>query len=63
MPGVLLIYPHSPSGDVHPRDHVYISVKPLAAMLQPINVQCMLYTYTYICTSVRICKYMLGMLR
>ena len=30
--GVLLIYPHSPSGAVHPWDHVYISVKPLSAV-------------------------------
>ena len=36
--GVLLIYPHSPSGAVHPRDRAYISVKPLAVVLQPINV-------------------------
>ena len=63
MPAVLLIYPYSPLGAVRPRDYAYIPVKPLAALLQPINVQCMLYTYTYICTSVRICKYMLGMLR
>ena len=35
---VLLIYPHSPSGAACPRDRVYISVKPLAAVLQPINV-------------------------
>ena len=36
--GVLLIYPHSPLGAARPWDHAYISVKPLAAMLQPINV-------------------------
>ena len=36
--GVLLIYLYSPSGAACPRDHAYISVKPLAAMLQPINV-------------------------
>ena len=34
---VLLIYPHSPSGAVCPRDCAYISVKPLTAVLQPIN--------------------------
>ena len=36
--GVLLIHPPSPSGTACPRDRAYISVKPLAAMLQPINV-------------------------
>ena len=49
----LLIYPHSPSGTACPRDHAYISVKPLTAMLQPINehvsssyvVMCMDYRY------------------
>ena len=41
--GVLLIYPHSPSGAARPRDRAYISVKPLAAMLQPINI----YIYSY----------------
>ena len=38
MLGVLLIYLHSPSGAAHPQGHAYISVKPLAAVLQPINV-------------------------
>ena len=38
MLGVLLIYPHSPLGAVRPRDRAYISVKPLAAVLQPISV-------------------------
>ena len=33
---VLLIYSHSPSGAARPRDRVYISVKPLTAVLQPI---------------------------
>ena len=36
--GVLLIYLHSPSGTACPLDRVYISIKPLAAVLQPINV-------------------------
>ena len=36
--GVLLIYLHSPSGAACPQDHAYISVKPLGAMLQYINV-------------------------
>ena len=36
--GVLLIYPHSPSGATHPRDRAYISVKPLAAVLQPYSI-------------------------
>ena len=36
--GVLLIYLHSPLGAVHTQDRAYISVKPLTAMLQPINV-------------------------
>ena len=35
---VLLIYPHSLSRDARPQDHTYISVKPLTAMLQRINV-------------------------
>ena len=35
---VLLIYPHSPLGTARPWDRAYISVKPLAAVLQPINV-------------------------
>ena len=30
-------YSHSPSGAVCPRDHAYISVKPLVAVLQPIS--------------------------
>ena len=34
-----LRYPHSPLGSAHPRDCASISIKPLAAMLQPINVQ------------------------
>ena len=38
MLGVLLIYLHSPSGAACPRDCAYISVKPLAAVLQPSNV-------------------------
>ena len=41
MLGVLLIYLHSPSGAVRPRDRAYISVKPLAAVLQSINVHIM----------------------
>ena len=40
MLGVLLIYPHSPSGSAHPRDCAYISVKPLAAVLQPLVYVC-----------------------
>ena len=40
---ILLIYRHSPSGTVHPQDHAYISVKPLAAVLQPINIQIWIY--------------------
>ena len=38
MLGVLLIYPHSPLGTARPWDRAYISVKPLAAVLQPIYV-------------------------
>ena len=49
MLGVLLIYPHSPSGAVHPRDHAYISVKTPAAVLQPINVQCTVAICIYVC--------------
>ena len=36
--GVLLIYPHSSSGIACPQDHAYISVIPLTAVLQPINI-------------------------
>ena len=45
--GVLLIYLHSPSGTARPRDRAFISVKPLAAVLQPINVaeKSMIHTY------------------
>ena len=46
---VLLIYPHSPLGAAHPRDCVYISVKPLSAVLQPINVRMYIPT-AYVCT-------------
>ena len=53
--GVLLIYPHSLSGTARPRDHAYISVKPLPAVLQPINV-CM-YISRYVCTYVYVCMY------
>ena len=59
MLGVLLIYPHSPSGVVRPRDHAYVSVKPLAAVLQPINVRvyvCM-YVYMYVCVCMYACMY------
>ena len=48
---ILLIYLHSPLGTVCPRDHVYISVKPLAAVLQPIN------TYTRVCVCVCVTGY------
>ena len=34
MLGILLIYPHSPSGAACPRNRTYISVKPLTVMLQ-----------------------------
>ena len=44
---VLLIYPHSPSGAARHQDRACISVKPLAAVLQPINV-CM-YACMYAC--------------
>ena len=48
---ILLIYLHSPLGTVCPRDHVYISVKPLTAVLQPIN------TYTCVCVCVYVTGY------
>ena len=41
---VLLIYLHSPTSAACPRDHAYISVKPLAAVLQPLatsNLVCL----------------------
>ena len=50
MLGVLLIYPHSPLGAACPRNRAYISVKPLAAVLQPINVS----VYVFVCI-LRIC--------
>ena len=45
MLGVLLIYPHSPSGVARPRNRAYISVKPLAAVLKPINVATLYHVY------------------
>ena len=48
MLGVLLIYPHSPSGTARPRDHTYILVKPLVAVLQPINVQVFTVLFSYV---------------
>ena len=53
MLGVLLIYLHFPSGAARSQDHAHISVKPLIAVLQPINV-CM-YVCMYVCTYV--CMY------
>ena len=47
MLGVLLIYPQSPLGTARPWDRAYISVKPLAAVLQPINVHS--YIPSYVC--------------
>ena len=57
MLGVLLMYPHSPLGAVRPWGHAYISVKPLADVLQPINIYaymtklylaiCYIYNITY----------------
>ena len=35
---VLLIYPHNPEGAQCPRESADISVTPLAAKLQPINI-------------------------
>ena len=52
MLGVLLIYPHSPSGAAYPQDHAYISVKPLATVLQPINIP--LPALHKICPSLKI---------
>ena len=45
---VLLIYLHSPSGAAHPRDRACVSIKPLAAVLQPINTP----VYTQVYTSI-----------
>ena len=53
--GIFLIYLHSPSDVVRPRDCAYIiiSVNPLAAMLQPINmIHVYTYTYMYVCMYV-----------
>ena len=65
MLGVFLIYPHSPSGTAHPRDRAYISVKPLAAVLQPINVCMYVCMYVYVCMylhkCMHVCMYMLYM--
>ena len=58
MLGVLLIYPHSPSGAACPRDHAYISVKPLTAVLQPIMYVCMyvcMCVYVYVCVITNGC--------
>ena len=52
---VLLIYPHSPLGAARPQDRAYISVKPLAAVLQSINV-CM-YVRIHVCTCMYVCMY------
>ena len=43
---VLLIYPHSPLGATRLQEVIYISVKPLAAVLQ----------YTNVCMYVRMCS-------
>ena len=58
--GVLLIYPHSPSGAACPQDCVHISVKALAAMLQPINIlycdcitYCIVFIHVYILHKVK----------
>ena len=48
MLGVLLIYPHSPSGTARPRDRAYILVKPLIAVLQPISVQVFTVLFSYV---------------
>ena len=52
---VLLIYPHSPSGTACPWDHANISVKPIAAVLQPINVPLSyrLQTHIYISKTLK----------
>ena len=58
--GVLLIYPHSPSGAVRSQDHAYISVKPLTAMLQHINVGMCVYTvhmYVGMYVCMHVCMY------
>ena len=61
---VLLIYPHSSSGAARPQDRACISVKPFAAVLQPINVCmhvcmhvciCYMYVCSYVCMYVRMC--------
>ena len=50
--GILLIYPHSPSGAARPYDRAYISVKPLAAVLQPINICVCVCVCVYVCVCV-----------
>ena len=54
--GVLLIYPHSPSVAVHSQDHAYISVKPLTAILQHINVGMCVYT-VHMYVGMYVCMY------
>ena len=44
---VLRVLPHSPSGTVRPRDNAHISLKPLAAVLKPINNSLYLPVYIY----------------
>ena len=57
MIGVLPIYPHSPSGAACSQDHAYISVKPLAAMLQHINVGMCVYTYVRMYVGMYVCMH------
>ena len=61
MLGVLLIYPHSLSGAVRPRDRAYISVKPLAAVLQPINVCMNRCMYAYLHVRMYVCMHLVGL--
>ena len=49
----LLIYPYSPLGATHLWEFIYISAKPLAAVLQYTNV-CM-YVCMHICVAVCVC--------
>ena len=48
---VLLIYLHSPSGAMCPRDRAYLLAKPLATVLQPINAATITTVHITLCSN------------